>query len=140
MADLVAPIKIENLRELQKAMRDASEGSQKKLRLVFNEAAETVIGGARRRVPRGPSGAARASLSAKSGQREAKVVGGSRKAPYYPWLDFGGRVGRDKSVSRRFVQGGRYIYPSYAANRKSILEALAVSISELARESGLEVS
>ena len=137
---LVEPIRIEGLRDLQKAMRQASEGSQKQLRVVFNEAAETVAGGARSRVPRGPSGAARASLKPMSGQREAKVVAGGKKAPYYPWLDFGGRVGRNRSVERRFIDGGRYLYPSWSANRKSILVALAESVARVARDAGLEVT
>lgn len=137
---LVEPVRIEGLRDLQAAMRRASEGSQKQLRVVFNEAAETVVGGARRRVPRGPSGAARASLKPMSGQREAKTVGGGRKAPYYPWLDFGGRVGRDRSVSRRFIEGGRYLYPSWSANRRSVLDALAEGVARAARDAGLEVT
>lgn len=139
---LVEPIRIENLRELQKAMRTASEGSQKQLRVVFNQAAETIVGGAQRRVPRGPSGKARASLKAMSGQREGKAVGGGSKALYYPWLDFGGQPGGaiGNRSRRRFVEGGRYLYPSWAANRKSILGALAGSIAEVARDAGLEVT
>jgi hypothetical protein len=137
----VEPIRIERLRDLQAALRQASEGSQKKLRVVFNDAAATVAGGASRRVARGPSGKARASIRPKSEQRVARVVGGGNKAPYYPWLDFGGRIDRGgHPTSRPFVEGGRYLYPSWLANRKSILEALAESISDLARESGLEVT
>lgn len=136
---LVEPIRIENLRELQAAMRRASEGSQKQLRVVFNAAAETVAGGARRRVP-SRTGRARASLKAMSGQREGKAVGGGGKAPYYGWLDFGGRVGRRRSVERRFVEGGRYLYPSYVANRRSILESLAEAIAAVARDAGLDVT
>jgi hypothetical protein len=137
--DLIKPIEISGLRELQRALRELDGESQKKLRLVLNEAAETVIGGARRRVP-DRSGKARGSLKARSGQREAIVMGGGRKAPYYPWLDFGGKVGRDRSVQRTFVKSGRYLYPSWAASRRSVLEALAEAITDLAREAGLEVS
>lgn len=143
--DLIKPIEIQHLRDLQRALKDGGEGAQKKLRVVFNEAAETVIGGARSRVPRGDTGKARASLKPRSGQREAMVVGGGNKAPYFGFLEFGNKVhgghgvGRGDSVPRKFVQGGRYIYPSWAANRKSILVGLADALTELARESGLEV-
>lgn len=144
--EFVKPIEIQGLRDLQRALKQMDGESQKLLRVVLNSAAETVIGGARRRVPRGPSGNARASLKPRSGQREAIVVGGGRKAPYYGFLEFGNKVraghgvGRGDSVPRKFVPGGRYMYPSWAANRKSILAALADSISDLARNSGLEVS
>lgn len=130
-------IRIEGLRDLQKALRDLDGESQKMLRVVLNQAAETVIGGARRRVPN-DTGVARASLKPRSGQREATVVGGGRKAPYYPWLDFGGNLPR--GGSRPFVKDGRYLYPSWSANRDSILVALAESLAEMVEDAGLEIS
>jgi hypothetical protein len=137
---LIEPIRIDNLRELQAALRTASEGSQKKLRVVFNAAAETVAGGAARRVPR-DSGKARNSIKPKSEQRVARIVAGGNKAPYYPWLDFGGRIDRGgHPMSRKFVEGGRYLYPSWTSNRKNVLEGLAEAIVDLATEAGLEVS
>lgn len=137
---LIEPIRIDGLRDLQRALKQADGESQKKLRLVLNRAADIVIDDARGLVPRGPSGNARASLKAKSGQREAVAVGGSRKAEYYPWLDFGGRVGRNRSVERRFIKEGRYLYPSWSKNRKRILETMADEITEVARAVGLEVT
>lgn len=143
--DLIKPIEIEGLRDLQRALKQMDGESQKKLRVVLNSAAETVVGGAQRRVPT-RTGKARGSIKPRSGQREAVVVGGGRKAPYYGFLDFGNKVrggrgvGRGDTVPRKFVEGGRYIYPSWAANRKSVLAALADAITELAVESGLGVS
>lgn len=133
------PIKISGLREFQRALKQMDGESQKKLRVVLNEAATTVAEGAARRVPV-RTGRARASLRAMSSQREARVMGGSKKAPYYGWLDFGGRTGRDKSQRRPFVQGGRYMYPTFASNRDSIYKALQKSLAELARTAGLEVT
>lgn len=137
---LVEPLKIVGLRDLQRALKQADGESQKRLRLVLNKAADVVIEDASSLVPRGPSGAARASLKARSGQREAVAVGGGRKAPYYPWLDFGGRVGRKRSVERRVIKEGRYLYPSWSQNRKRILELLADEIAEVAKGAGLEVT
>lgn len=133
------PIKITGLQEFQRALKAMDGESQKKLRLVLNEAAAVVVGGAARRVPV-RTGAARASLRAQSSQREAKVIGGSKKAPYYGWLDFGGRIGRDKSQRRPFIAAGRYMYPAFSANRESIHKALERRLQELVREAGLEVS
>ena len=139
MPQAIDPIKIEGLRELQKALKDADGESQKRLRIVFNEVAETIVQGARRRMPT-KTGAAKSSVRATSGQREAKVSAGSKKAPYVPWLDYGGSVGRNKSVTRPFVKGGRYVYPTYHSNKDSIQKALVEQLTKLLREVGLDVS
>lgn len=133
----VEPIKIGGLRDFQKALKQMDGESQKQLRVVLNEAATTVGKGASRRVPR-RTGRAADSLRAMSSQREARVMGGSKKVAYYGWLDFGGRIGRDKATRRPFVQGGRYMYPAFSANRDSIYKALQASLSALARNAGLE--
>jgi hypothetical protein len=113
--------------------------SQKQLKVALDGAATTVAMAAARRVPR-KTGKAAASVRARSSQREARVMGGSKKVPYYGWLDFGGRIGRDKSQRRPFVAGGRYMYPAFSANRDPIYAALQKSLAELARKAGLEVS
>lgn len=134
----VDPIKVKGLVEFQRALKQMDGESQKQLRVVLNSVAETVAAGAARRVPV-RTGRARASLRAQSSQREARVSGGSKKAPYYGWLDFGGRIGRNKSVRRPFVQSGRYIYPTMNANRDGITTALEAGLNALARDAGLVV-
>lgn len=138
MGNAIDPIKIKGLIEFQRALKAVEDGAQKQLRVVFNSVAETVAGGARRRVPT-KSGKAKASVKVASSQREAIVKAGGARVAYYPWLDFGGRVGIHKSVSRPFVQGGRYLYPSYDASRASIGPALERGLVELVRDAGLEV-
>lgn len=133
MADV---IRIEGLRELQAALRKMDGESQKKIRLVLNDAAEIVLDSARSRVPT-RTGRARATLRASSGQREASVKGGTGRAPYYPWLDFGGRVGRNRSVSRPFLKEGRYIYASLRDRRATIQQAIQDGLDGLIREAGL---
>lgn len=133
----IKAIKVEGLRDFQRALKQADGESQKKLRVVLNEVSSTVVAGAARRVPR-RSGRAAASLRAQSSQREARVVGGSKKVPYYGWLDFGGRIGRNKTQRRPFIQSGRYLWPTVAANRHSLETALQKALIELARETGME--
>lgn len=65
------------------------------------------------------------------------MAGGGSRAPYYPWLEFGGRVGRKESVSRTFVPGGRYIWPSWTKNRTDILTGMERALADLATESGV---
>ena len=134
----VDPIKIKGLVELQAALKAVEDGAQKKLRVVFNSVAETVAQGAARRVKRGKTGHAAGSIRAQSGQREAKVIAGGRKAPYFPWLDFGGRVGRNRSVSRPFIADGRYLYPTYRAQKDSLAPALDKALHDLVVEAGLK--
>lgn len=135
----VDPIKIKGVREFQKALKDMDGETQKQLRVVFNSVAETIASATRRKVPSGPSGKAKGSVKVASSQREAKVKAGGNKAPYYPWLDFGGKTGRNKSIKRRFLTDGRYMYPTYRANRDSIQKALEKGLVDLARNAGLEV-
>lgn len=141
------PIQIHGLREFQAALKAMDGETQKKLKVVLDQVAQAVVGGASRRVPVGKTGLARKSLRAQSSQREAKVVGGSKKVPYYGFLDFGnkpgggrGGVGRKDSNPRKFIERGRYMYPAFDANRDSIYKALQKSIVQLAEEAGLGVT
>lgn len=135
----VAPIKVKGLREFQAALKAMDGESQKQLRVALNKASDLVVAGASRRVPR-RSGKAAASIRASSSQREARVMGGSKKVPYYGWLDFGGRVGKQHATKRPYVSGGRYMYPAYVAAQTEILAALEAALADLARNAGLEVT
>jgi hypothetical protein len=79
-------------------------------------------------------------VKAASGQREARIKAGSAKAPYYPWLDFGGKVGKNRSVDRKFKPEGRYLYPTYKAKRGEVLERVADQIFGLIEKHGLDAS
>jgi len=136
---LVRPIAVEGMRDLQRALRELDGESQKEIRVALNAVAETVAQGAARRVPK-RTGKARASLRAQSSQRETRIAAGGRKAPYYGWLDFGGRIGRDKATVRPFVRQGRYIWPTIAANRDNLAQAVEKALVDLARSKGLEVT
>lgn len=139
MSELVQPIRIDGLRELQKALKELDGESQKELRLALNEAANVVVNVARRRIPV-QTGAARASVRASSGQRSASVTAGGRKAPYLPWLDYGGRTGRKGSAVRPFIKGGRYIYPAYESQHDNVTALLTKRIRALVESKGLSVT
>ena len=134
----VDPIKIGGLRDFQRALKLMDGESQKQLRVVLNSVAETVAAGARRRVPT-KTGKAKASIKVASSQREARIKAGGPRASHYPWLDFGGRVGKGRSVLRPFVQRGRYLYPTYDASRPEIQAALEKALTDLARTAGVGV-
>ena len=132
-------VRIDGLRDFQRALRQMDKDLPRQMRVAFNNASQLVVDYAKPRVPT-RSGAARGSLKVRSSPRQARIAAGGRRAPYYPWLDFGGRVGRDRSVQRPFRTEGRYVYPGLRENREEITEVMSVALADLARDAGLEVT
>lgn len=132
------PIKIDGLQQFVRNLKKLDSDLPKALRVAFNDCADIVVQDARPRVP-SRSGKAKASVKARSTQTAARVVGGSARVPYYPWLDFGGRVGKGRSVKRPFLSEGRYIYNAYYRNRDRFAEAVEDALIEAARQAGIEV-
>lgn len=133
-------LRIEGLKEFNKALKDVDKNLPKAVRLALNEAADMVVDTAQSKVPR-RSGRARKSLKAKSTRTLVRVGGGGGKAVYYGWLDFGGRVGKSKSVRRPFKKKGRYLYPSYFKHRDSgdIQRKMLDALTDVARKAGMDV-
>lgn len=135
----IDPIRIVGLKELQASLKRMDGESHKKLRLALNDAGNVVVRVAGPRIPF-LTGAARRSLRAASTQNKLRVQAGGSKAPYFPWLDYGGRTGRNKSAVRRFEKHGRYVYPAYYQEQENIRRLVSKRLQELVRESGLEVT
>jgi len=133
-------IKVEGLKEFIKAVKQADRELGKAIRLAFNEAADLVVQRARPTVPE-RRGKAAGSVKASSTQKMARVSGGGARVPYYPWLDFGGRVGKSNSVSRTFKADGRYINPQYRRLRDSgaFQDVMMEELRKVAKRAGLEL-
>ncbi len=134
-------IKVVGLAEFNRSLKQLDAELPKALRVALNKSVEVVVDDARPQVPR-RSGRAAASLRAQSTRTVARVKAGGKRAAYYPWLDFGGRVGKHKSVSRPFYKHGRYLYDAYFRKRDSgeFQEILAAALRDVAVSAGLEVS
>jgi len=132
-------IRIDGLSDFRAQLRKAEGLSPAAIRKSLNTAVEVVSDYGRKRMPR-RTGRAASTIKGRSTQTEARVQEGGRKAPYVPWLDFGGRVGRRRSVRRAFYQGGRYLYPALDVRREQLAQALSDALTELAEEAGWEVS
>ncbi len=132
-------IAITGLDELRSELRKVDAALPKMIRVALNKSSELVISYAKPRVPQ-KSGRARASLKVRSNQTSARIAAGGQRAPYYPWLDFGGHVGQHGATSRPFYTEGRYIYPGLRANRDEITQTMATALDEVLRSAGLEVS
>lgn len=131
-------IGVTGLAQFNRALRKLDKEAPKALRVALNGAADLLIDRTRPQIPR-RTGAAAASLKAKSTRTSARVAVGGRKAPYYPWLDFGGRTGRKRSVQRPFYKEGRYLFPTLKKIRPEIMDHLQSALTDVARGAGLEV-
>lgn len=131
---------INGLREFNKALKDLDSKFPAMVRLALNKAVDAVIDEARPTIPT-RTGRAQRSLRSQSSRTAARVVAGGPKAPYYPWLDFGGRVGRKKRTKRTFYTDGRYLYPTYFRMRDSgdFVEIMSKALIEVAESAGLKV-
>jgi hypothetical protein len=140
VADLAA-VKIEGLREFNAALKALDKDLPKAVRLAFNAAADVVVADARPRVPR-LTGAAAGSIRVASTRTAARVRAGGSKAPHYPWLDFGGSVGPNRSVQRPFLKEGRYLYNAYFRKRASgeFVDVMSKALIKVARSAGIEVT
>jgi hypothetical protein len=129
-------IKVKNLKPLTGALKKIDAEAPKQIRLALNTVADVVVQAVRPQIPR-KTGAAAKSIRAKSTRTSARISVGGPRAQYYPWLDFGGSVGRKKSVHRPFYKEGRYLYPTLAKKQGDITKALESALSDVIKNAGL---
>lgn len=131
-------IQVGGLAALNRGLKAIDKEAPKQLRLTFNEAASRLVDKAKPSVP-SVTGAARASMKARSTRTSARVAVGGKTAPYFPWLDFGGegRV-QGRPVARPFIREGRYIYPTLRKIRPEIEEMLQKGIEAVVASAGME--
>ena len=138
MALLIDPIRVEGLAELRRSLRQVDSTLARALRLAGNKAAKLVVDEAVPTVPR-RSGKAAGSMRTRSSQTETRVVSGGNRAPYMPWLDYGGNVGKDNTAHREFIRSGRYVYPAFERVRDEVERTLRIELRTLAESAGLTV-
>ena len=131
-------IGITGLAELNRGLRAIDANAPKELRLRLNAAANIVVDATRPKIPE-DTGAAARSLVARSTRTAARVAAGGKKAPYYPWLDFGGE-GRIKGhpAARPFLREGRYFYPTLREKRPQVEKELLDGLTAIVRNAGLQ--
>lgn len=133
------PIRVEGMNEWNRALRRLDSEAPKALRIAHNKAAQIVVDTARPRVPLGPGkgGHAKDSIRVASTRTSTRVKAGSKRIPYYPWLDFGGSVGPKRSVRRPFIKEGRYIFAAYNDNKPEIADTLKRELEAVINAAGL---
>lgn len=130
-------IEVTGLAQLSRALKAVDKEAPKQLRIGLNEAAQLLVDKTGPKIPT-LSGAARRSLVARSTRTSARVAVGGKRAPYFPWLDFGGQ-GRIKGrpAPRQFITEGRYVYPTLREIRPLIEKQLQDAISTVITSVGL---
>lgn len=133
-------IRIDGLQKFSRDLKRLDNDLPKALRVALNSAVELVVDDAKPKVPR-RRGRAQGSIKPRSTRTMARITAGGSRAPHYPWLDFGGAVGRKRSVTRQFRKKGRYLYKAYFANRDSgkFGEAMEEALLDVAKSAGIEV-
>lgn len=132
-------IRVQGLRELQQALRRIDKNVEKELKNSLREAAKVVAEATAQKVPK-RTGRAAASVKPRSTGRGASIALGGSRAPYYPWLDFGGSTkvpGAGNRVQRDRVQGGRYLYPALTEKNAEVLEIVDEAMERLAERHGI---
>ncbi len=134
-------IRVEGLAQFSRSLKKVDASLPKALRLALNEAANVVVEDARPKIPR-RTGRAQKALRASSTRTASRVSAGSARAPYLPWLDFGGEGRkRGRPARRPFIKTGRYVYPTYYELRDSgeFERVLNRELRAVARLAGLDV-
>lgn len=132
-------IRIEGLAQFRAGLKRMDKDLPKGIRIALNGVVDIVVDDARPRIPR-RTGRAAASLKSQSTQSKARIKAGGSRAPYFPWLDFGGRTGRNRSQVRPFFKKGRYVWLSFADKRTEVTAALEGAMVDVAKGAGLDVT
>lgn len=137
MTERSVKVEVRGLRELGSAFNKLDREAAAELKHELTGAAQEVVGLVQSRVEK-LTGAAAGSVKAKGSTRGASIAFGGTAAPHYPWLDFGGKVGRGDSIERPFIQGGRYVYPAIAERSDATNEAIDGAVKRAAQRAGFD--
>lgn len=119
-------IKAAQMDELVKALHGLDDEIGDLAMSLLEDILREVAADARGRVPY-RTGRARESYQVSG----ARITFGGPQAPYVPWLEFGGKTGRKKSVKRPYVKAGRYLYPAIGENLADVEKRIDDLISQI---------
>lgn len=128
-------IKVSGLPEVRRALRRLEGDLPDAVHDASERVAKMIIDDAKPRVPTGPgnNGHVRSSFKVVSSAGGAIARAGGARWPYLQWLEFGGRVGRKKSVRRKRMKEGRYLWVALANKRGQITDVMRDELAKLAR-------
>lgn len=163
------PVKMElkGLNELLASMRKVAPEAKREFTAALRTIGKMVVADTQADMPK-RKGKARRSVKVKvvtrRGFEGVQITEGGSVAPYAPWLDFGGTVGRGRkstarvhigggrvrvqrlgsmgsgSVVRPFIKDGRYLYPAYYRRYDDMVAATFEAVRKACVSAGLEVT
>lgn len=127
-------IRIQGLDEFRQSLAAVEPAAA--IQMATQAAGAAIIADAKARVPR-DSGAAQASIRGEQTPAGFTVVGGGGRAPYFGWLEYGGRLrqGPDRPRDR----DGRYIGGAFKRYEPQLQPALEAALTDELESAGLEV-
>lgn len=131
-------IRVLGIRELVSAFRAVDREIPSEMKTSLFGIVASIAGKIASKFPYVGGGAA-GSVKPKASPRGGAIVFGGTAAPYAPWLDFGGRVGRNKSISRPFIRKGRYVYPTIAESHDEIARKVEEAVIRVAEQNSFGV-
>jgi hypothetical protein len=163
------PIKMAmpGLRDLQAALRAVAPEAKAEFQRELKAIGGLVQADTQAAMPRRRGKAQRSikvKVVARRGFEGVQISEGGAVAPYTPWLDFGGTVGRGRrstarvtigggrvtvqrtgsrgsgSVVRPYIKDGRYLYPAYYRRYDDMVRATVEAVRKAAESAGLAVS
>lgn len=158
-------VHVEGLAALMRAMVRVAPEARKQLRTAAKNVGGKLASQTAAKVPKRTGNAAR-SLKPSVKGNDVLVTGGGGRAPYYPWLDFGGTVGRGRkstttitlftdrtgkvrmrsrtdrarktgTSTRPFIKGGRYLYPTLERLQHELRADLRRAVADACRAAGV---
>jgi hypothetical protein len=137
--DQFVRVRVSGDREVAARVRILRQTADGAIHDAEEEAAKLVARRVRPKIPLGPglNGHVRSSVKVVQSGRGTDVQAGGPRFKYYPWLDFGGHVGKKRSVYRRFIREGRYIWPTMQESRPAIQRILERALEDAVRRAGL---
>ena len=116
-------IRVEGLKELKRALREAPPEVKREFNKSMRGIVSEMVDAVRSQMPE-VTGDAQSSVRVSTAGNYLAIRAGGERAPYYPWLDFGGTLkaagGRHNEQHRPFFHEGRWIYPTVARHRPEI--------------------
>lgn len=139
--DGIVRIQLIGDKALAKQIKGAARALPDETKKIGLDIAEMIAAFTRRKIPTGPArnGHVKHTVQGKIRRGLPVVDGGDLAHPYYGWLEFGGRVGIDRSVFREKIPDGRYIVPTTVERRAQIDEMMADGLETMMRRYGIEV-
>ncbi|MEA2538470.1 MAG: hypothetical protein QOF11_2704 [Chloroflexota bacterium] len=144
-------VEVRGIRELNSAFKAVDAGLSRELKAAFWGIANAVVGKIQQRMPH-DHGDAAGSVKPRATAKGAGIAFGGTKAPYMPWLDFGGSVGRGHvpgqawsgAIKRDWLGvpsgEGRYVYPAISEERGATAAAVDEAIAKVAKHAGFETT